>query len=76
MENPIKTFLVQKGISTIEFARIAGVHGITAHNLMVGYQLKLSERVLAALEKLGGDPETLSKAYEEWRNLSTEKVVV
>lgn len=76
MENPIREFLDEKGITSIEFARIAGTHGVTAAQLMVGFPMRLSKRFREAIERLGGDPETLSKAYEEWRNLSSEKAVV
>ncbi len=76
MENPIRTFIEKKGITAIEFARIAGTHGVTVAQLMLGYPLNVPKKCLHAIERLGGDPETLTQEYAEWRDLSNERAVV
>lgn len=73
--NPLTKIRLAKGMNTYQFAKLAGISRGHLSLVEHGGTLKLSRRILAAVEKLGYDPEEIQREYIEWRERKTEAPV-
>jgi len=73
--NPLKKARLEKGLTSIQFATLAGVTGGRIRQLEAGEAPGLSASVKNALARLGYDPEKVDKEYRQWREERVRQVL-
>lgn len=75
MENPVTKVLRQTGCSVLQLAAIADIDVSRIYQIQRGAASRISPRVLAALARLGADPDRLQQEYQEWRQQQAQDLV-
>jgi transcriptional regulator with XRE-family HTH domain len=76
MENPVIKVLRQTGCSVLQLAAIADIDVSRIYQIQRGAASRISPRVLAALARLGADPDQVQQEYLEWRQQLAEPLTV
>lgn len=74
MENPVEKVLNEKQMTITQLAILSGVQRAWVAQLIRGDAVKLSGRVLDALESLGYQRNELTQQYSEWREELSNKI--
>jgi len=76
MENPMTELLHQTGCSALQLAAMAGIDVSRIYQIQRGAASRISPRVLAALARLGADPDQVQQEYLKWRQQLAEPLTV
>lgn len=73
--NPIVKIRLSKGMNTYQFAEFIGISRVRLYQIEHGQSQKLSKKVLAAVAKLGFNPQQVQHEYLAWLERQTEAPV-
>ncbi|MBB6446545.1 helix-turn-helix domain-containing protein [Bacillus benzoevorans] len=75
MKNPLIKLREERGLTIAELALVGNVSVITVQRLENGSAKTISNNLLAAIQKLGYEPEKFRINYEAWRGLKMKKII-